>query len=108
MKPYQYTKSALRTNKTLQSTGTDHQLGFILLHLIKMLELVLTHYSITISYIRSRHAAPAGSADRAGLLLGLAVLHAELPGLGPHAGLLPPAFHQDQLEHHPGRVQRAR
>ena len=47
MKPYQYTKSALRTNKTLQSTGIDHQLGFILLHLIKMLELVLSQYIIT-------------------------------------------------------------
>ena len=108
MKPYQYTKSALRTNKTLQSTGIDHQLGFILLHLIKMLKLVLTHYIITISYFRSRHAASAGPPDRASLLLRLALLPAELPGLDPHAGLLPPALHQDQLEHHPGRVQRAR
>ena len=46
-----------------------------------------------INHCRRRHVGPDGPGDRPGLHLRLALLHAELPGLVPHAGLLPPPLH---------------
>ena len=53
-------------------------------------------------------AEPEPGAELPGLHLMLRLLTAELPGLGPGPHLLPPPGHQDQLEHQPGGMQRAR